>query len=95
MPTPPPVRKPRPGAQAAPPKPIQAPSPAPVLSVPYEVAEPVQAPPEPKKLKIKTRYGYPIYVPHLGRKILPGEIAELDEHAWLRRQIVLNTFIEV
>ena len=95
MPTPPPVRKPRPGAQAAPPKPIQAPSPAPVLSVPVEVEEPVQALPEPKKLKIRTRYGYPIYIPHLDRKILPSEIAEVGEHAWILRQIALGTFISL
>jgi hypothetical protein len=98
MPTPP-VRKSRPGSQAAPPKPIQAHLPTPVVPVPLQAVEPVQAQPEapaaPKKLRIRTRYGYPILVPHLGRLVRPGETAELDDHEWLRRQILLNTFVEV
>lgn len=89
MPTPLPTKKPL----AAPQKPAQPSAPTPVLSVPPEAAEPAQAAPGPKKLKIRTRYGYPIYVPHLNRRILPGEIAEVDEHAWILRQIALNTFI--
>jgi hypothetical protein len=47
----------------------------------------------PAKIRIRTRYKYPIYVPHLDRLVRPDETAELDDHPWLRRQIELNTFI--
>ena len=79
----------------APEAPIQ--SPAHIPQVPPVAA--VLAQPEPpvatKTLRIRTRYKYPIYVPHLGRLVSPDETAELDDHPWLRRQIELNTFIEV
>jgi hypothetical protein len=58
----------------------------------------VQAAPEPKapvKLRIRTHYGYPIHIPHLNRLLRPDETVELDDHPWLRRQIELDTFIEV
>jgi hypothetical protein len=68
------------------PKAQVAPEPAPL-----PVSEPM--PKAPSKLRIRTRYGYPIYIPYLERRIRPDEIAELDDHPWLRRQIELNTFI--
>lgn len=92
MPTPPlPARKRTP----PPPQASQLPPSTPLpRSLPQE-AEPVQALPEGKKLKIQVRHGYPINIPHLGRRIMPGETAEVDDHAWIRRQIELNTFVEV
>ena len=49
----------------------------------------------PAKLRIRTRHGYPIHIPHLQRLLRPDETAELDDHPWLRRQITAGTFIEV
>ena len=79
----------------APETPIQ--SPAHIPPVPPVAAVPAQ--PEPpvatKTLRIKTRYKYPIYVPHLDRLVRPDETAELDDHEWLRKQIAYGTFVEV
>lgn len=84
---------------ATPRKPLPAPPTPPVTKTALPTQEPVQAqlaaPVAPKKLRVKVKHGYAIYVPYLGRRILPEETAELDDHEWLRKQILLNTFIEV
>ena len=45
------------------------------------------------KIRIRTRYGYPIHIPHLQRLIRPEETVELDDHDWIRKQIGYGTFI--
>ena len=91
-----PKSRPVPAAPPAPKAPLAAaPSPA---AIP-DVAPTVQPQPEPvkaaSKVSVRTKHGYPIWVPHAGRHVFPGETVELDDHEWLRRQIVLGTFVSL
>ena len=84
---------------AAPPVPSAAPRVAQVpesLAAPTPAAEAKPAAPKPvTKVRVRTRYDYPIWVPHAGRHVFPGEAVELDDAHWLRRQIVLGTFVSL
>ena len=93
-----PAQKPR-SLPPAPPVPSAAPR---VAQVPESLAAPTPAaeakPEAPKaipKVRVRTRYDYPIWVPHAGRHVFPGETVELDDVHWLRRQIVLGTFVSL
>lgn len=84
---------------AAPPVPSAAPRAAPV---PEPAATPTAAsqekPSAPKtvtKVRVRTRHEYPIWVPHAGRQVVPGEVVELDDVHWVRRQIALGTLIQL
>ena len=74
---------------AAAPSPAPVPQAAPALQPQPEAVKPV------KRVSVRTRYAYPIWVAYAGQYVRPGETVELDEVRWLRRQIEQRTFIEV
>ncbi len=98
MPTkapPPPARSQKPPSSPVGQKPsasVDPTLPFPRAQVAPEPATPVEPKP-PAKIRIRTRYGYPIHIPHLQRLIRPEETVELDDHDWIRKQIGYGTFI--